>query len=146
MVGAEKGRCMKLNAKDIAAGLFLILLAVVGLWLNQDHSLGTARRMGPGYMPMLVFWIQIGLGVLVLGLGFGWFLRDRAAVVDANRQAVRVSLWLLLAVMGANFEAASIKTGLGAVEILGSAEGWASASGVSAPHIRRDSRKAVRMV
>jgi len=60
---------MKLNAKDIAAGLFLILLAAVGLWLNQDHSLGSARRMGPGYMPMLVFWIQLGLGAIVLILG-----------------------------------------------------------------------------
>jgi hypothetical protein len=59
---------MKLNAKDIAAGLFLVLLAAVGLWLNQDHSLGSARRMGPGYMPMLVFWIQMGLGGLVLVL------------------------------------------------------------------------------
>ncbi|MDO9709590.1 hypothetical protein [Paracraurococcus lichenis] len=61
---------MKINAKDITAGVFLILLAVVGLWLNQDHSLGSARRMGPGYMPMLVFWIQIGLGALVLVLAF----------------------------------------------------------------------------
>ncbi|MFZ4409525.1 MAG: hypothetical protein ACOYOH_19445 [Paracraurococcus sp.] len=59
---------MKLNAKDIAAGLFLVLVAAVGLWLNQDHSLGSARRMGPGYMPMLVFWIQMGLGGLVLVL------------------------------------------------------------------------------
>ena len=61
---------MKLNAKDIAAGGFLILLAAVGLWLNMDHSLGSARRMGPGYMPMLVFWIQFGLGAIVLLLAF----------------------------------------------------------------------------
>ncbi|MCA3427794.1 MAG: hypothetical protein INF34_13890 [Roseomonas sp.] len=44
-------------------------LAVVGLWLNQDHNLGTARRMGPGYMPMLVFWLQIILGGMVLFFG-----------------------------------------------------------------------------
>jgi hypothetical protein len=60
---------MKINAKDVASGLLLIVVAVVGLWLNQDHTLGTARRMGPGYMPMLVFWIQIGLGAIVLGIG-----------------------------------------------------------------------------
>jgi len=57
---------MKVNAKDVAAGVLLILVAVVGLWLNQDHNLGSARRMGPGYMPMLVFWLQIVLGALVL--------------------------------------------------------------------------------
>lgn len=60
---------MKLNAKDVASGLLLLVVAVVGLWLNyQDHTLGTPRRMGPGYMPMLVFWLQIGLSVLVLFL------------------------------------------------------------------------------
>jgi hypothetical protein len=32
----------------------------------MDHNLGTARRMGPGYMPMLVFWILLGLAGLVL--------------------------------------------------------------------------------
>lgn len=61
---------MKINAKDVASGAFLILIAVIGLWLNQDHALGTARRMGPGYMPMLVFWVQLGLGSAVLGLAF----------------------------------------------------------------------------
>ncbi|MBJ7252326.1 MAG: hypothetical protein JHC89_13225 [Acetobacteraceae bacterium] len=60
---------MKLNTKDLlSAGLF-IAFAVVGLWLNQDHNLGTARRMGPGYMPMLTFWLLIGLGSLVLVSG-----------------------------------------------------------------------------
>jgi len=61
---------MKLNAKDIASGVILILFSVVALWLNQDHALGTARRMGPGYMPMLVFWVLLGLGIFVLVLGF----------------------------------------------------------------------------
>ncbi|MCA3361361.1 MAG: hypothetical protein ING08_18195 [Roseomonas sp.] len=60
---------MKLNTKDLlSAGLF-IGLAAIGLWLNQDHNLGTARRMGPGYMPMLVFWLQIILGGMVLFFG-----------------------------------------------------------------------------
>jgi hypothetical protein len=60
---------MKINAKDVASGILLIAVAAAGLWLNQDHTLGTARRMGPGYMPMLVFWIQMALGAIVLGLG-----------------------------------------------------------------------------
>ena len=61
---------MKLNMKDIASGVLLILFAAVALWLNQDHSLGSARRMGPGYMPMLVFWVLMGLGILVLAFAF----------------------------------------------------------------------------
>lgn len=57
---------LKINAKDLASGIFLVLVALVGLYLNQDHSLGTARRMGPGYMPMMVFYLQAGLGALVI--------------------------------------------------------------------------------
>ncbi len=60
---------MKLNTKDIYSGVLLILVAAIGLWLNQDHALGSARRMGPGYMPMLVFWVQLVLGGAVLGIG-----------------------------------------------------------------------------
>jgi Tripartite tricarboxylate transporter TctB family len=60
---------MKINAKDVASGLLLIVIAAIGLYLNQDHTLGSARRMGPGYMPMLVFWLQVGLGLIVLAIG-----------------------------------------------------------------------------
>lgn len=60
---------MKINAKDVIAGGLLVLLAVIGLWLNQDHALGTARRMGPGYMPMLVFYLLLGLGAIVVAFG-----------------------------------------------------------------------------
>jgi hypothetical protein len=59
---------MKLNTKDIVAAAILIGIAVVGLWLNTDHTLGSARRMGPGYMPMLSFGILAALGVTVLVL------------------------------------------------------------------------------
>lgn len=60
---------LKVNAKDVASGLLLILVAIAGLWLNQDHALGTPRRMGPGYMPMLVFLLQIAIGAAVLLVG-----------------------------------------------------------------------------
>lgn len=82
---------MKINAKDITSGLILIVIAVVGLWLNQDHTLGTARRMGPGYMPMMVFWILMALGgiVFVIGLFNGpdpldrWAWRELLLVLAA---------------------------------------------------------------
>jgi hypothetical protein len=61
---------MKINAKDLASGIFLLVLAALGLWLNTDHTLGNARRMGPGYMPMLVFWLEFGLGALVFIMAF----------------------------------------------------------------------------
>jgi hypothetical protein len=60
---------MKLNTKDLIGGGLLLLIAVVGYWLNLDHTLGTPRRMGPGYMPMLTFWLLGGLGAFVVVAG-----------------------------------------------------------------------------
>ena len=68
---------MKINEKDIASGLFFILVAVAGLYINggflgiglEQHSIGTPRRMGPGYMPMLVLWGLLALGALTLLIG-----------------------------------------------------------------------------
>ncbi len=56
---------MKLNTKDLLSAGVLIGVAAVGLWLNTDHTMGSARRMGPGYMPWLSFAVMMGLGFLV---------------------------------------------------------------------------------
>jgi hypothetical protein len=60
----------KISVQDLVAGGLLIAFAAVGYWLNLEHPFGTARRMGPGYMPMLTFWILGGLGVAVMLIGF----------------------------------------------------------------------------
>lgn len=64
---------MRLNTKDLIAGGIFLLIAVIGLWLNLDHTLGSARRMGPGYMPMLSFGLlgALGAAVFILGLFSG---------------------------------------------------------------------------
>ena len=59
---------MKINQKDLLAGLLLMAFAVAGLWLNMDHTLGTARRMGPGYMPLLALGLLFGLSVTIAGM------------------------------------------------------------------------------
>jgi hypothetical protein len=60
---------MKINTKDLFSAALLIGIAAAGLWLNLDHTMGTARRMGPGYMPWLSFAMLLGLGCLVLLFG-----------------------------------------------------------------------------
>ena len=54
---------------DIASGGALAAFAIAGLWLNGDNELGSARRMGPGYLPMLAFTAMAGLGAVILVLG-----------------------------------------------------------------------------
>jgi Tripartite tricarboxylate transporter TctB family len=60
---------MRINAKDVAAGLMLVVLAAIGLWLNRQYDPGTASRMGAGYMPMLAFSVQLFIGAVVLLVG-----------------------------------------------------------------------------
>jgi hypothetical protein len=55
-----------LGHKDVLAGLLVIGVAVLGLWLSRDYQIGTALRMGTGYVPRLLCWVLLGLGFIVL--------------------------------------------------------------------------------
>ena len=76
---------------DLAAGLFLLLCSGLGAWFGKGLSVGTAYRMGPGYIPRLLVWIVAIFGV-ALALGslrrFGpalerWPLRPTMLVLGA---------------------------------------------------------------
>ncbi|WP_419897039.1 tripartite tricarboxylate transporter TctB family protein [Roseomonas sp. USHLN139] len=47
---------------DIIGGLLLLLAGAWFMSMAADHSMGSLRRMGPGFMPM-------GIGVLVMVFG-----------------------------------------------------------------------------
>ena len=54
-----------LRRPDVWAGLLFAAFGVAGLLLGADLPLGTARRMGPGYMPYGLSWLLIAVGALV---------------------------------------------------------------------------------
>ncbi|MFH5927498.1 hypothetical protein [Roseomonas xinghualingensis] len=97
---------MKINAKDVWAGGFLVFIALFGLFINgglfgiglEQHALGSARRMGPGYMPMLVFWLQFALGALVIvaALNSGPDPLERWNKIDAVALASGIGVGLIL--------------------------------------------------
>src|SRR5262245_60557892 len=68
--------------QDVLAGLMFMVLAAIGLWLSRNYPVGTALRMGTGYVPRLLCWLLMGLGAIVLVQG----LRGgaRAAVVAVS--------------------------------------------------------------
>jgi putative tricarboxylic transport membrane protein len=55
--------------KDVLSGLLFIVVALLGLWLSRDYPIGTALRMGTGYVPRLLCWILLGLGIVILVQG-----------------------------------------------------------------------------
>ena len=54
---------------DVMAGLLFIAIAAIGLWVSRDYSIGTAVRMGTGYVPRLMCWILLALGLIILLVG-----------------------------------------------------------------------------
>ena len=76
-----------LARKDVLAGLMFMAVAVFGLWLSRNYPIGTALRMGTGYVPRLLCWILLVLGRVVLLQG----LRDAHRRGDASPARVGVA-------------------------------------------------------
>ncbi|MCA0342021.1 MAG: tripartite tricarboxylate transporter TctB family protein [Proteobacteria bacterium] len=55
---------------DLVSGVALVGLSLFAWWLVVDLPMGTATRMGPGFIPVGLCWIGIGLGVLLVGRAF----------------------------------------------------------------------------
>jgi putative tricarboxylic transport membrane protein len=58
-----------LARKNVLAGLLFMAVALLGLWLSREYPVGTALRMGTGYVPRLLCWVLLALGACVLMQG-----------------------------------------------------------------------------
>jgi hypothetical protein len=54
---------------DVLAGLMFMAIAAIGLAVSWDYPIGTAIKMGTGYVPRLFLWILFTLGFAVFLLG-----------------------------------------------------------------------------
>jgi hypothetical protein len=68
---------MRLDWKNIGAGLTYGLFGALGLILGRNLPMGDAAAMGPGYVPRLVSVALVGIGAALFLRGT---LRSRAAV------------------------------------------------------------------
>ena len=104
---------------DVLSGLLFIAIAVFGLWASRNYSVGTALRMGTGYVPRLLCWVLLGLGAIVLVQG----LREPAPSLRASPQAWRAVLSVTAGMVAFGFSierlglvlAILLLTGLGAL-------------------------------
>lgn len=81
----ERFRWPVLLRKDVLAGLMFMGFALLGLWLSRNYPMGTALRMGTGYVPRLLCWILLGLGAVILLQGLR--AADRLRVEEPARLA-----------------------------------------------------------
>jgi putative tricarboxylic transport membrane protein len=86
-----------LARKDVLAGLLFCAIALLGLYLSRDYPIGTALRMGTGYVPRLLCWILLALGALILVQGLREPRGERTASsgVPAWRPVVFVTMGLV---------------------------------------------------
>jgi len=52
---------------DLLTSAIFIALGSLGLWAGRNLKFGTLSEMGPGFVPAVICWLLVGLG-LVIGL------------------------------------------------------------------------------
>lgn len=108
--------------RDVLAGLMFMSVSILGLYISRDYPIGTALRMGTGYVPRLLCWVLLGLGAIVLVQG----LRElpprpasRSDVISVARPVIFVTAGLVI--FGLTLEtlglviSIALLTGIGAV-------------------------------
>lgn len=60
------GLLARLLGEDAIAGLMFVAIGAAGLWIGQDYPVGTAIRMGPGFVPRALCLALLGLGALIV--------------------------------------------------------------------------------
>mgnify|MGYP005840120693 CR=1 FL=1 len=56
---------MKLNRQDVAAGLIFVAIGAWFAYHSLGLELGTPLRMGPGFFPLILALILVGLGIAI---------------------------------------------------------------------------------
>ena len=53
------------SPQDLGSGIIFGIIGIVGLYFGKDLTYGTAARMGPGYFPMWLSSLILGMGVIL---------------------------------------------------------------------------------
>ena len=58
------------NPQDFWSGIFFVALGVLAIYLSRDYPMGSALQPGPGYFPVWLGGILIGLGAIIGAMSF----------------------------------------------------------------------------
>jgi len=92
-----------LTRRNILSGLLFIAIAAAGLWISRNYPVGTALRMGTGYVPRMLLWLLLALGAITFVQGLG----EPDEKAHADRTSILRPLFfvsLSLAVFGLTIE------------------------------------------
>ncbi|MFL6796050.1 MAG: tripartite tricarboxylate transporter TctB family protein [Xanthobacteraceae bacterium] len=97
------------SPQDLGAGAVFLLIGIGGLYFGSDLSFGTSSRMGPGYFPLLLSWLIIGIGVIVAIRGL------TMSGPSVERVQLRPMLFIIAAILAFGFLIESIGLALTAL-------------------------------
>ena len=61
----------QIELRDLIGGLALCAIGLfVALYAGSHYEVGRAARMGPGFFPVMLGWLLVGLGLLIVLLSF----------------------------------------------------------------------------
>ncbi len=61
----------QIEYRDLIAGVLLASLGLfVALYAASHYTVGQASRMGPGFFPVALGWVLVGLGIIIALLSF----------------------------------------------------------------------------
>lgn len=53
------------SPQDLGAGILFLIIGLAGVYFGKDLTFGTARRMGPGYFPVVISYMIMFMGAVV---------------------------------------------------------------------------------
>jgi hypothetical protein len=86
---------------DLLTAAMFLAIGALGLWAGRGLTMGTADAMGPGYLPRLVCWLLIVVGLAIGGIGL---FRARESIAAPKLRPISV---IMLSVIGFAFIAQS---------------------------------------
>lgn len=53
------------NPRDLGAAMVFVLIGLAGLWFGRGYTIGSAARMGPGYLPAMLSGLLVLFGLII---------------------------------------------------------------------------------
>ncbi|WEX88010.1 tripartite tricarboxylate transporter TctB family protein [Sinorhizobium garamanticum] len=54
------------NGRDFVGGAAMVIVSLLFIWFGRDLDVGNSFQMGPGYFPVMLSLLLIGIGVLIM--------------------------------------------------------------------------------
>lgn len=107
-------------SKDFLSGLLFISFGLVALYFGRHLAMGTAVRMGPGFVPHMLAYIMIGLGLIISVVAA---LVNKGEAAEAPRWKPITLVTIGIFVFAALFERTGMFPALVALILIASAGG-----------------------